>query len=89
MFLHEVEGEQTRHIDTHPWAQQPRLNWSHDSSWIAYTKGGDNRVSSVWLYNVANDEKHQVNGAKFDVCSGRALSMPATLGSPPPASLRH
>ncbi|RMF83682.1 MAG: hypothetical protein D6744_04240, partial [Planctomycetota bacterium] len=65
MFLTEVETGQTRHFDTEPWAGRPRMHFSHDSNWIAYTKGGDNRQNAIWLYNISEDQKHQVTSGMF------------------------
>lgn len=53
-------------IVTDPWSRQPQANWSHDSKWIAYTLYGDNQQSSIWLYNVPNDEHHQVTSGMFN-----------------------
>lgn len=66
MFLHTVESDETRHFDTEPWAAQPRMRWSPDSRWITYAKTGDNRVSSIWLYDATNNQTHQVTAGMFN-----------------------
>ncbi len=53
-------------IDTDSWANQPRVRWSHDSNWLTYAKTGDNRLSSIWLYNVSDDKTHQVTSGMFN-----------------------
>ncbi len=65
IFLHTLDGE-TKKIDTHPTAEQPRVRWSHDSLWLTYTKDGDRRRSSVWLYDIAGGKAHQVTGGRFN-----------------------
>ncbi len=61
-----VEKGDAKKFDTDPWANQPRLNWSSDSNWIAYAKAGDNRQSSIWLYDVAKDKTQQVTSGMFN-----------------------
>ena len=65
MYLHTIETEETKLIDTEPWASAARMSWSHDSAWIAYTMGGDNQMSSIWLYNVESGQKHQITSGMF------------------------
>ncbi len=66
MFVHTIEGGETKLIDTEPWANAGRMSWSPDSIWITYLKGGDNRLASTWLYNVNTAEKHQITSGRFD-----------------------
>lgn len=66
MYVHHIETSLTNLFDTEPWASRTRINWSSDSQWITYTKGGDNRISSVWLYHVVNDKKSQVTAGMFN-----------------------
>ncbi|MBI2823226.1 MAG: PDZ domain-containing protein [Planctomycetia bacterium] len=65
LFVHTIDGE-TKKIDTHPWAEHPRVRWSHDSAWLAYTKEGDNRKSAIWLYHLSEGKAHQVTAGRFD-----------------------
>lgn len=54
-------------VDTDPWMETPSYSWSHDSSWIAYTRGNDqNTQTSIWLYKVTGDDA----GTKTKVTSG-------------------
>ena len=65
IHLHTIETGETKLVDTDPWGGRTRLNWSHDSRWITYVKTGDNRLSSVWLYNVEGAKAHQVTSGMF------------------------
>jgi tricorn protease len=64
-YVHTIETNETKRVDSDPYGRAGRLNWSHDSRWIAYTKMGDNFLSAVWLYNRETDEKHQVTSGRF------------------------
>lgn len=61
----EVEGGKLTTVDTDPAGNLPQASWSHDSKWIAYTRTCDNDQSAVWLYEVANDARHQVTSGFF------------------------
>lgn len=65
LYLHTLESGETKIFDVEPWAGQPAMSWSHDSNWLTYTKTGDNQISSIWLYDVAGDAKHQVTSGRF------------------------
>jgi tricorn protease len=66
IFLSTLATRETKRIDADTWSQQSQLAWSHDSVWLAYTKLGDNRLSTVWLYNTASGEKRLVSGGMFN-----------------------
>ncbi len=66
MYLHTIDSAETELLDTEPWASPGRMQWAPDSNWIAYTKSGDNRLSSIWLYNLETKEKHQVTAGMFN-----------------------
>ncbi|MGH9380145.1 MAG: S41 family peptidase [Thermoanaerobaculia bacterium] len=53
--------------DTDPWPSfpPPRVSWSSDSRWIAYTRGGDTQLTSIWLYDAREGEAHQVTSGRF------------------------
>ncbi len=53
-------------IDADPWAILPQVSWSHDSTWLAYTRGGDNQQQAVWLYHVPTGARHQVTSGMFN-----------------------
>ncbi len=65
LYVHTVDGGETKRIDVEPWSGAPAMSWSHDSDWIAYTKGGPNRLSAIWLYQLSTGEKHQVTTGMF------------------------
>jgi len=64
-WLYTLETEELKHVDTNPWGRLSRPSWSHDSRWVAYTKGCDNQLSAIWLYNLETDEKCQVTSGMF------------------------
>lgn len=65
--LIDAESGDVTLVDTDPLAQGPvTVNWSHDSAWITYERGDEeNRLTSVWLYNLESGEKHRVTGPMF------------------------
>lgn len=65
LYIHTVESGETELADIEPWANRSRVSWSHDSAWIAYVKGLENGLNSIWLYNVADQTKHQVTSGMF------------------------
>eukprot|EP00913_Durusdinium_trenchii_P022839 g21443.t1 len=60
-----VKTGATKHVDTDSFSRPMRVSWSHDSSWIAYAKSGQTRITSVWLYDVNSGKKHQVTAGMF------------------------
>lgn len=65
LYLVDLKSGKTRHVDTDPFSRPLRVSWSHDSTWIAYAKSGQTRISSVWLYDVVAGKKHQVTAGMF------------------------
>jgi tricorn protease len=65
LYLHDLKTNETKLIDQDPWSAQPHASWSHDSSWIAYTKSQDNTLWSIHLYSVADGQSHQVTSGRF------------------------
>ncbi len=66
LFLHDLETEETKQIDQDPRANFRGLSWSHDNRWITYARSLDEFPSStVWLYDVENDEHHQLTSGMF------------------------
>lgn len=65
--VHELATGETVAADTDPWPSfpPPRVSWSSDSRWIAYTRGGDAQLTSIWLYDVREGETHQVTSGRF------------------------
>lgn len=67
IYLHTIESGKTTKVDKDPWGGNEPISWSHDSTWIAYTKRADDRVGvpSIWLYEVASGKRHQVTDNLF------------------------
>ena len=65
IYLHTIEGGETKLIDQDPFARVPYPRWSHDSRWLTYTKTCENQQPAIWLYNLETDEKHQVTEGFF------------------------
>ena len=66
LYLHTIEGGETKLVDTDPRSQPMRVSWAKDSNWIAYSKSGKNRQGAIWLYNVGTGEKKQVTSGMFN-----------------------
>ncbi len=68
IWLHSLEGNATKQIDTDPWANNVDVNWSHDSGWITYAKNQDSRSpkAAIWVYNVAEGKTHQLTSGFFN-----------------------
>lgn len=66
MFLCDAETGASTLVDTDPWTGQLRPSWSHDSRWMVYSKGSDNRNNAIWLYNVETGAKQQVTSDMFN-----------------------
>ncbi len=66
LYIHTIDTKETKFVDKDPWANTPNLSWSHDSSWLVYTKNGDNRLATIYLYNLENEESHQVTHGMFN-----------------------
>jgi len=69
LYLHTVEGGATVLVDTDPWADQPQVSWSHDSTWLAYTRVGDNQQAAIWLYHRPSGARHQLTSGVFHASS--------------------
>jgi tricorn protease len=67
LLLHNVESGKTREVDSFNRRGLSRVNWSSDSNWITYARPKSTReLSSIWLYNIEKDEKHQVTRGMFN-----------------------
>jgi tricorn protease len=78
-------------VDQDPLAEVPEMAWSPDSTWIAYTRSGDNRLTSIWRYEIASGQRQQLatdafnggtpafdpSGAHFFFISYRNFSTPS------------
>ncbi|HSR70715.1 MAG TPA: PDZ domain-containing protein [Acidobacteriota bacterium] len=67
LMLFDVESRQVKVIDSDPFGGTPVVGgWSHDSSWIAYTRSGETILSAVFLHNVEEGVSHQVTSGFFN-----------------------
>lgn len=70
IYLHTIDGE-TKLVDADPYANQPDVHWSHESTWLTYALASDNvaATSVVWIYNVPDGTKQQITGGFFNASS--------------------
>jgi tricorn protease len=40
--------------------------WSWDSRWVAYSKEGENKLSSLWVYSLEKQEKHNLSSERYN-----------------------
>ena len=66
MYLTDVEDAETVVFDRDEWANTKPLSFSHDGTWIAYSKTAVNSLDAIWLYNTETGDKHRVTGDMFD-----------------------
>lgn len=62
-----IESGEVKVIDKDPMGMWWRsVSWSHDSRWLTFTRSGEeNRVPSVYLYNVEDAKLHQATSGMF------------------------
>ena len=68
-YIHDIDKEETKFVDKNTMLGGiPSFNfsWSHDSSWLAYTKRSDSVIAAIWLYNVEEEKSHQVTSGMFN-----------------------
>ena len=53
IVVFDVLGRRMTVADTEPWAEPTELAWSADSKWLAYTRTGANRLTSIWGYDLS------------------------------------
>ncbi len=63
--VYDLNTKQTLEVDQGLWMYQGDLenftaDWSPDSRWLAYARGNENRNSSVFLYDVNSQQRHQI-----------------------------
>ena len=67
IILVDAESGEQSVIDRDPWANQPAVNWAKDSRWVTYAKQGDrDMTSSIWIYDIENNEAHKVTSGFFN-----------------------
>ena len=66
-ILVEVESGSQRVLDRDAWGNPPDVDWSKDSRWLAYAKQDEKSgTSAIWIYDLDNDEAHQVTSGFFN-----------------------
>ncbi len=56
----DAESGKTKKIDQSPSGEIRDFCWSHDSAWVAYARGEENGLSSIFLYDVRDGRIHRV-----------------------------
>ncbi len=66
LHLHDIEDKKTRSVHKAYSYHSPGISWSSDSNWISFADVvSDRENSAVFLYDVENDEVHQVTSGIF------------------------
>ena len=68
-FLLDIESGETTHMFTDVWAQTPSISVSRDSAWVATSLMLESGSSAVFLYDIENEELHQVTKGFFNAKS--------------------
>jgi tricorn protease len=58
----DVNNGNTIEVDQSNYSDLTDYRWSPDSRWLTYTKIGESRMSSVWVYSLDNKEAFQLTG---------------------------
>ncbi len=74
MKIYDLDDDDFTTIDrqvslTHPALSGFKLDWSPDSKWITYSKEMKNAQSAIFIYDVENNETHQVTSSFYDCTS--------------------
>jgi tricorn protease len=66
IYVFEIAERRLTRADSELWAEPVELAWSGDSSWLAYTKTGANRLTAIWRYDAATGERQQLTAEAFN-----------------------
>jgi tricorn protease len=66
LWLYGVDSKESRKVDFSPTWGYDSLTWSPDSRWLAYSRGGDNLLARVFVYDVAGKELTPVTTDRYD-----------------------
>jgi tricorn protease len=69
LFVHALDDGRTLAVDRDPYAGSTSVSWSHDGSWLAYVRTGDNLSSSLWLWDAVAERSTQVTAGRFSDAS--------------------
>lgn len=62
----DIESKKITMIDKGYLGNLMDYSWSADSKWVAYSKAGKSKVAAIWVYSLANQEKHKLSGEKYN-----------------------
>ncbi len=66
LYLHDIEKKKTRSVHKAYSFRSRGISWSSDSNWISFADNvSDRENSAVFLYDVLNDDVHQVTSGIF------------------------
>lgn len=67
LILVDAKTGESRVIDTDPWGNQNPVSWSHDSKWLAWSRGDEDSLNtSIRLHNLETGETHRVTTGFFN-----------------------
>jgi tricorn protease len=69
LFVHVLDEERTVLVDRDPYASTGAISWSHDGTWLAYTRTGDNLLAALRLWDAEAERATQVTAGRFDDAS--------------------
>jgi tricorn protease len=62
----DVAAGSSTQADVEPWADPTELAWSADGTWLAYTRTGSNRLTSIWRHEVATGRCRQLTADAYN-----------------------
>ena len=65
IYLYSFEKDATRKIHEDPIVREPKISWSPDSSWLAFT-GSAKSNQVIWLYDVEGHQLRQVTEGGYN-----------------------
>ncbi len=66
LFIVDEASGSTKLVDTGYYSPISGYRWSPDDSWIAYCKDDENRLSSIWVYNIDEGKPHRLTNSDTD-----------------------
>lgn len=62
----DVATRKMTRADVEPWAEPTELAWSPDGTWLAYTRTGSNRLTSIWRYDLKTKQRTPITADAFN-----------------------
>lgn len=66
LYYIDVESKKIKGVDKNEFGDLSDYSWSADSKWLAYSKGGENNFSSIYLYSLEKGESYQVTSSLYN-----------------------